>query len=195
MAGVGTGWSTSTRSPTCNGHGWMPSPDWLRDHGSRQLEWLAFFYEMRKDEIHWLMRRPPSRPQEAAWQRQFKLLEALDPDARYAVVWIGKADTTPFGQPCTDRPTDDRRVYIMPDFPDEPFNPRVIGARFEVGPFTKDGWEVLPDGAMTWWSSEGAHPVRLRVRKQLGDRIFANNGDMGVMTYRIVPLSEYQVDE
>jgi hypothetical protein len=37
--------------------------------------------------------------------------------------------------------------------------------------------------------------VRLRVRKQVGDRIFANNGDMGVMTYRIVPLSEYEDDE
>ncbi len=42
---------------------------------------------------------------------------------------------------------------------------------------------------MTWWSPEGAHPVRLRVRKQAGDRIYANNGDMGPMTYRIVPAA------
>jgi hypothetical protein len=108
--------------------GWMPSPNWVHEHSSRQIDWRAFLYEMRKDEIHWLLRRPPSRPQEAAWQRQLKQLEALDSDYRYAVVWIDKAETTPVGQPCTDPPTDDRRVYIMPDFPDALFNLRAIGA-------------------------------------------------------------------
>ena len=169
--------------------GWMPSPAWLRDHRCRELDWRAFLYEMRKDEIHWLLRRPPSGEQEAAWQRQLKRLEDLDPDFHYAVVWIDMAETTPVGQPPTDPPTDDRRIYVVPDFPDEPFNLHAIGEGWEVGPFAKDGWEIYPDGAMTWWSPEGAHPVRLRVRKQVGDRIYANNGDMGPMTYRIVPAA------
>ena len=103
--------------------GWMPSPAWLRDHRSRELDGRAFLCEMRKDEIHWLLRRPPSDEQEAAWQRQRKLLEDLDPSFRYAVVWIDKAETPPIGQPPTDPPTDDRRAYILPDFADEPFNP------------------------------------------------------------------------
>ena len=58
------------------------------------------------------------------------------------MVWIDKAETTPVGQPPTDPPTDDRRIYIMPDFPDEPFNLACIGERLGGRPFTRDGWEV-----------------------------------------------------
>ena len=169
----------------------MPSPDWLREHPSRQLDWRAFLYEMRKDEIHWLLRRPPSGDQEAAWQRQLKLLEALEPSFRYAVVWIDKAETTPVGQPPTDPPTDDRRIYILPDFPHEPFNLRALEGGWEIGPFTSDGFTREPDGTLVSYErGVGDRPTILRVRKQEGDLIHANCGDMGPMTYSIHPAVE-----
>lgn len=42
---------------------------------------------------------------------------------------------------------------------------------------------------MTDWRADGAHPIRLRVRMQAGDLLYANNGDVGEMTYRIVPVA------
>lgn len=45
------------------------------------------------------------------------------------------------------------------------------------------------DGTL-WDAPDGAHLTTLRVRKQEDDLIYANNGDMGTMIYRIVP-SDY----
>ena len=66
----------------------MPSPNWLQDRRSHQLDWRAFLYVIRKYEIPSLLRRPASGQHEAAWQQQLELLEALDYQYRYAVVWI-----------------------------------------------------------------------------------------------------------
>jgi hypothetical protein len=40
------------------------------------------------------------------------------------------------------------------------------------------------------WRADGAHPIRLRVRMQAGDLLYANNGDVGEMTYRMVPVAD-----
>lgn len=81
--------------------------------------------------------------------------------------------------------------FIKPDWPDEPFNLLAEDGGFEIGPFTKDGFDVMPDGALLW--SDGySHPVTLRIRRQRGNLIYANNGGVGPMTYRIVPLSFYE---
>jgi hypothetical protein len=70
--------------------GWMPSPAWLRDDRSRELDGRVPVRDAQ-GRVHGLLRRPPSGEQEAAWQRQRNRLEDLDPDFRYAVVWIDTA--------------------------------------------------------------------------------------------------------
>lgn len=172
----------------------MPSPNWLREHRSHQLDWHAFLYVMRKYEIPSLLRRPPSDQQQSEWQRQLELLEALDAHYRYAVVWIEPAEDS---QPSIDSIDDDRRIYIRPDWPEGSFNLRALNGGWEIGPFTKDSWQDDgPDGRIA--ASErgpGAKPTGLRVRRQTGNIVHANNGDMGPMDYRIVALSEYEDDE
>ena len=49
---------------------------------------------------------------------------------------------------------------------------------------------IADDGAITDWRDDGAHPIHLRVRMQAGDLLYANNGDIGEMTYRIVPVAD-----
>ena len=49
---------------------------------------------------------------------------------------------------------------------------------------------MADNGAITDWRDDGSHPINLRVRMQAGDLLYANNGDMGEMTYRIVPVAE-----
>jgi hypothetical protein len=65
--------------------------------------------------------------------------------------------------------------------------------KFEEGPFTAESFAVGQDNSLECWPESG-HPVRLRVSMQVGDLLIANNGDMGPMTFRIVPASAYQPD-
>ncbi len=81
--------------------------------------------------------------------------------------------------------------FIQPEWPDEPFNLLAEDGGFEIGPFTKDGFATQPDGTL-WWSDGYSHPVQLQVRGQEDDVIHANDGNMGPMTYRIVPVSFYE---
>jgi hypothetical protein len=78
--------------------------------------------------------------------------------------------------------------YVVPRWPDGPFNLVAIEGGVALGPFTADSWEVGERGDVIDWHTDGAHPVRLRVRMQAGDLLYANNGDMGPMTYRISPV-------
>jgi hypothetical protein len=178
---------------------WMPSPDWLREHPSRQLDWRAFLYEMRADEIGRLFTRPPSDQRGGSWQRQLELLETLYPrDFRYAVVWIEEAEAMAPGQRSTDPNGDDRRIYIRPQFPSVPFYLVALDGGWSMGPFSdnfysdslgngRPGWRTDPDGRLAWCDDGGGHAIGLRVRSQEGDLVHANDGDNGPMTYRIVP--------
>jgi len=80
--------------------------------------------------------------------------------------------------------------YIVPTWPDGAFNLVALEGGFELGPCTANSWAVADNGAVTDWRDDGAHPIHLRVRMQAGDLLYANNGDMGEMTYRIVPVAE-----
>ena len=114
----------------------MPSPNWLREHPSRQLDWRAFLYEMRAHEISPLFTRPPSDQLGAAWQQQLELLETLYlRDFRYAVVWIEEPEDSQPGQPSTDPTGYDRRIYIRPHFPTVPFYLVALDGGWSMGPF------------------------------------------------------------
>ena len=52
--------------------------------------------------------------------------------------------------------------------------------RFEAGDFA-----VSEDNAL-YYSDGASHPIQLRISLQVGDLLFANNRDVGPMTYRIV---------
>ena len=80
--------------------------------------------------------------------------------------------------------------YVVPRWPDRAFNLVALEGGFELGPCTADSWVVADNGAITDWRDDGAHPIHLRVRMQVGDLLYANNGDIGDMTYRIVPVAE-----
>lgn len=80
--------------------------------------------------------------------------------------------------------------YIVPRWPDGAFNLVALEGGFELGPCTANAWAVADNGAITDWRDDGAHPIHLRVRMQAGDLLYANNGDLGEMTYRIVPVAE-----
>ncbi len=180
----------------------MPSPNWLREHPSRQLDWGAFFYEMRAYEISPLFRRPPSDELGEAWQQQLELLETLYlRDFRCAVVWIEEPEASQHGQPSTDPTDSDRRIYIRPHFPSVPFYLVALDGGWSMGPFNdnfyadsfdndRPGWFTDPDGRLAWCDDGGGHNIGLRVRNQDGDFIDANNGDIGPMRYRIVPGTE-----
>lgn len=80
--------------------------------------------------------------------------------------------------------------YVVPRWPDVPFNLVALEGGFELGPCTASSWAQSANGEVIDWRGDGAHPIRLRVRMQAGDLLYANNGDMGPMTYRIVPVAE-----
>src|ERR1035437_4603862 len=80
--------------------------------------------------------------------------------------------------------------YVVPRWPAGAFNLVALDGGFELGPCTADSWEIAQNGAITDWRTDGAHPIRLRVRMQAGDLLYANDGDVGEMTYRIVPVAE-----
>lgn len=82
----------------------------------------------------------------------------------------------------------DQGPFIRPAWPEHPFNLQALDGGWEIGPFTKEGWDVGEDGSL-YWSDGYSHPVTLRVRTQEGDLIYANDGDVGPMRYVIVPLS------
>lgn len=86
------------------------------------------------------------------------------------------------------RPASESEIYIRPDWPDGNFYLRAIDGGWELGPCTKDLLEILADGSLGF--SGVGHPVHLRVRRQVNDLIFANNGSMGPMVYRIIPEPE-----
>ena len=80
--------------------------------------------------------------------------------------------------------------YVVPRWPAGAFNLVALDGGFELGPCTADSWEIAEDGAVIDWRTDGAHPIRLRVRMQAGDLLSTNNGDVGEMTYRIVPVGD-----
>jgi len=86
----------------------------------------------------------------------------------------------------------DRPRYIVPTWPDEPFVLLAEKGKFDLGSFTADYWSIDEDNVLYCSPPEGGHPVQLRVTMQIGDLLLANNGDMGPMTYRIVPASAYR---
>jgi hypothetical protein len=151
----------------------MPSPDWLRDHRSQQLDWRAFLYEMRADEIGRLLTRPPPDQRGDAWQRQLKLLETLyASDSRYAVVWIEEAEASRAGSVVSCPSGDDRRIYIRPQFPSVPFYLVALDGGWPMGPFNdnfyssdglgngRPGWRTDPDGRLAWCDDGGGHDIR-----------------------------------
>jgi hypothetical protein len=85
---------------------------------------------------------------------------------------------------------EDGERYVVPRWPAGAFNLVAQEGGFELGPCTADSWEIADNGAMIDWRADGAHPIRLRVRMQAGDLLYANNGDVGEMTYRIVPVAD-----
>ena len=80
----------------------------------------------------------------------------------------------------------------MPTWPDEPFVLLAEKGKFELGSFTADSWSIGEGNVLYCSPADGSHPVQLRVTMQIGDLILANDGDMGPMTYRIVPASAYR---
>ena len=80
--------------------------------------------------------------------------------------------------------------YVVPRWPQGPFNLEALDGGFTLGPCWANSWEVFDDGSMTDWRADGSHPINLRVRMQAGDLLYANDGDVGPMTYRIVPVLE-----
>jgi hypothetical protein len=80
--------------------------------------------------------------------------------------------------------------FIVPSWPEEPFMLLAERGKFEYGPFEAGDFGVSEDNVL-WYSDGASHPIQLRVSLQVGDLIFANNGDVGPMTYRIVPASAY----
>ena len=80
----------------------------------------------------------------------------------------------------------------MPTWPDEPFVLLAEKGKFELGSFTADSWSIGEGNVLSCSPADGSHPVQLRVTMQIGDLILANDGDMGPMTYRIVPASAYR---
>lgn len=80
--------------------------------------------------------------------------------------------------------------YVVPRWPDGAFNLQAIEGGFTLGPCTRESWSVADDGSVSDWRTDGAHPIHLRVRMQAGDLLYANDGDAGPMTYRIVPTME-----
>jgi hypothetical protein len=90
--------------------------------------------------------------------------------------------------PMSEPPESER--YVIPRWPDGAFNLVALEGGFELGPCTAESWDVADNGAITDWRADGAHPIHLRVRMQAGDLLYANNGDIGDMTYRIVPVAE-----
>lgn len=85
---------------------------------------------------------------------------------------------------------EDAERYVVPRWPEGRFNLVALEGGFELGPFTANSWVVGDRGDLVDWRDEdGAHPVRLRVRMQAGDLLYANNGDLGPMTYRMVPVT------
>jgi len=61
--------------------------------------------------------------------------------------------------------------------------------KFEYGPFEAGDFAVGEDNELWYSVGDGTHPIGLRVSLQVGDVLFANNGDVGPMTYRIVPAA------
>ena len=80
--------------------------------------------------------------------------------------------------------------YVVPRWPQGPFNLEALEGGFALGPCWADSWSVADDGSVIDWRSDGAHPIRLQVRMQAGDLLYANDGDIGPMTYRIVPVRD-----
>lgn len=80
--------------------------------------------------------------------------------------------------------------YVVPRWPGGLFNLLALEGKFELGPCTAESWVVADNGEVIDWRDDGAHPIRLRVRMQAGDLLYANNGDVGPMTYRMVPVAE-----
>jgi hypothetical protein len=78
--------------------------------------------------------------------------------------------------------------YVVPRWPKGPFNLEALDGDFTLGPCSADSWSASDDGSVTDWRTDGAHPINLRVRMQAGDLLYANDGDIGPMTYRIVPV-------
>jgi hypothetical protein len=81
--------------------------------------------------------------------------------------------------------------FIVPSWPDEPFMLLAERGKFEYGPFEAGDFGVYEDNVLWYSVGDGTHPIQLRVSLQVGDLVFANNGDSGPMTYRIVPASAY----
>ncbi len=80
--------------------------------------------------------------------------------------------------------------FIMPSWPEEPFMLLAERGKYEHGPFESGDFAVYDDNVL-WYSNYPGHPFQLRVSLQVGDLLFANNGDVEPMTYRIVPASAY----
>jgi hypothetical protein len=89
--------------------------------------------------------------------------------------------------------SDERSVhprFIVPAWPGEPFMLIAERGKYEYGPFETGDFAVSEDNSL-YYSDGASHPIQLRVSLQVGDLLFANNGDVGPMTYRIVPASAY----
>lgn len=82
-----------------------------------------------------------------------------------------------------------RRRFIHPRFPDERFFLESVTEGWTLGPFARSDFVTGPEGEQVYADSV-THPVVLKVRKQEGDVISANNGGLGDMDYRIVTVDE-----
>lgn len=69
------------------------APDWLLEQSTaRTLDWGAVLYEVSLDQVKRLCPRPPFDWLQDGWQHQVDMLEALDPDERYGVIWIEEGE-------------------------------------------------------------------------------------------------------
>jgi hypothetical protein len=74
---------------------------------------------------------------------------------------------------------------IDPIWPAGEFDLIALDGGWGMGPFTGPGFARADDGGL-WDAPQGAHPVHLLVRGQVGDLILANEGDVRPMVYKVV---------
>ena len=69
---------------------WLNAPRWLEERTQgKRLDWGAYLYNVTPDDVRQLLHdNPPMDWAKEDWQRQLDLVDSLDPEGRYGVIWI-----------------------------------------------------------------------------------------------------------
>ena len=67
---------------------WVSPNDWLASHESRQLDWGCVIYAASKDDVERFASAEPLDHQKEDAERQARLIDALDPDGHYGIVFV-----------------------------------------------------------------------------------------------------------